>query len=226
MATFSDCSPTLLTQQQAPRRQGACPWPPRPLLRPLTGVSSPMARAPLLKRLPRWAPPSRPPLQGFLVAACRPRSSDHFPLVYSLDLRCRGVDGGLATVPAPATTACGDYVPCARRLRPVGVGRPKGRGLGRELHQGREATVALGWMEVRVNSRFWFFLLDFFQINFEYGSNSIDFVSCFGFCSNYLLSYPVLCQNQVLIICMTQDQLFHTYGQKCSQITKCHEYNV
>jgi hypothetical protein len=32
-----------------------------------------------------------------------------------------------------------------------------------------------------------------------------------------------LCQNQVLIICMTQDQLFHTYGQKCSQITKCHE---
>jgi hypothetical protein len=24
-----------------------------------------------------------------------------------------------------------------------------------------------------------------------------------------------LCQNHVLIICMTQDQLFHTYGQKC-----------
>jgi hypothetical protein len=36
-----------------------------------------------------------------------------------------------------------------------------------------------------------------------------------------------LCQNRVLIICMTQDQMFHTYGQKCSQITKCHniEYN-
>jgi hypothetical protein len=32
-----------------------------------------------------------------------------------------------------------------------------------------------------------------------------------------------LCQNQVLIICITQDQLFHTYGQKYSQITKCHE---
>jgi hypothetical protein len=32
-----------------------------------------------------------------------------------------------------------------------------------------------------------------------------------------------LCQNQVLIVCMTQDQLFHTYGQKCSQITKHHE---
>jgi hypothetical protein len=32
-----------------------------------------------------------------------------------------------------------------------------------------------------------------------------------------------LFQNQVLIICMTQDQLFHTYGQKCSQITKCRE---
>jgi hypothetical protein len=31
-----------------------------------------------------------------------------------------------------------------------------------------------------------------------------------------------LCQNRVLIVCMTQDQLFHTYGQKCSQITKCH----
>jgi hypothetical protein len=27
------------------------------------------------------------------------------------------------------------------------------------------------------------------------------------------LSYPVfLCQNRVLIVCMTQDQLFHTYG--------------
>jgi hypothetical protein len=25
-----------------------------------------------------------------------------------------------------------------------------------------------------------------------------------------------LCQNQVLIVCMIQDQLFHTYGQKCS----------
>jgi hypothetical protein len=37
------------------------------------------------------------------------------------------------------------------------------------------------------------------------------------------LSYPVLHQNQVLIVCMTQDQLFHTYGQKVSQITKCHE---
>jgi hypothetical protein len=30
-------------------------------------------------------------------------------------------------------------------------------------------------------------------------------------------------QNYVLIVCMTQDQLFHTYGQKWSQITKCHE---
>jgi hypothetical protein len=44
------------------------------------------------------------------------------------------------------------------------------------------------------------------------------------FWSNFhrLLSYPVLCQNRVLIVCMTQDQMFHTYGQKCSQITKCH----
>jgi hypothetical protein len=32
-----------------------------------------------------------------------------------------------------------------------------------------------------------------------------------------------LCQNEVLIVCMTQDHLFHTYSQKCSQITKCHE---
>jgi hypothetical protein len=32
-----------------------------------------------------------------------------------------------------------------------------------------------------------------------------------------------LCQNQVVIVCMTQDQLLHTYGQECSQITKCHE---
>jgi hypothetical protein len=35
-----------------------------------------------------------------------------------------------------------------------------------------------------------------------------------------------LCQNQVLIVCMTQDQLFHTYVQKCLQITKSRiEYN-
>jgi hypothetical protein len=38
---------------------------------------------------------------------------------------------------------------------------------------------------------------------------------------------PVLCQNRELIVRMTQDQMFHTYGQKCSHITKCHniEYN-
>jgi hypothetical protein len=41
-----------------------------------------------------------------------------------------------------------------------------------------------------------------------------------------VLSYPVLRQNQVLIVCMTQDQLFHTYRQKCSHITKCHEYKI
>jgi hypothetical protein len=35
------------------------------------------------KVFPRWAPPSRPPLLGFLVVACRPRSSDHIPLVCS-----------------------------------------------------------------------------------------------------------------------------------------------
>jgi hypothetical protein len=29
------------------------------------------------------------------------------------------------------------------------------------------------------------------------------------------MSYPVFMPNQVLIVCMTQDQLFHTYGQKC-----------
>jgi hypothetical protein len=28
-----------------------------------------------------WAPPSRPPLLGFLVAACRPMSNDHFPSI-------------------------------------------------------------------------------------------------------------------------------------------------
>jgi hypothetical protein len=31
-----------------------------------------------------------------------------------------------------------------------------------------------------------------------------------------------LCQNRVLIVCMTQDQMFHTYRQKCSQIIKSH----
>jgi hypothetical protein len=36
-----------------------------------------------------------------------------------------------------------------------------------------------------------------------------------------------LCQDRVLIVCMTQNQMFHTYGQKCSQITKCNntKYN-
>jgi hypothetical protein len=32
-----------------------------------------------------------------------------------------------------------------------------------------------------------------------------------------------LYQNQVLIVCMTHDQLVYTYGQKRSRITKCHE---
>jgi hypothetical protein len=36
-----------------------------------------------------------------------------------------------------------------------------------------------------------------------------------------------LCQNRVLIVCMTQDQMFHIYGQKGSQKTICHniKYN-
>jgi hypothetical protein len=40
------------------------------------------------------------------------------------------------------------------------------------------------------------------------------------------VAYPVSMPNQVLIVCMTQNQLFHTYGQKCSQITKCHDYKI
>jgi hypothetical protein len=57
MTAFSDCSPTLPTPQRVPCRQGAPPrpllWLPRPLLRPLTGVSSSSARAPPQKSLPR-----------------------------------------------------------------------------------------------------------------------------------------------------------------------------
>jgi hypothetical protein len=44
--------------------------------------------------------------------------------------------------------------------------------------------------------------------------------------SVYGLAYchtQFLCQNQELIICMTKDKLFHTYDQKGSQKTKCHE---
>jgi hypothetical protein len=44
-----------------------------------------------------------------------------------------------------------------------------------------------------------------------------------GWCGTHYCHTWFLCQNQVLIVCMTQDQLFHTYGQKCSQITNCHE---
>jgi hypothetical protein len=55
------------------------------------------------------------------------------------------------------------------------------------------------------------------------GSTSISNLGVFSTAS---IPYPGGChtqflhQNQVLIICMTQDQLFHTYGQKCSQISK------
>jgi hypothetical protein len=45
----------------------------------------------------------------------------------------------------------------------------------------------------------------------------------FSSCSASKFHTQFLCQNHVLIICMTQDQLFHTYGQMCSQITKSHE---
>jgi hypothetical protein len=60
------------------------------------------------------------------------------------DLCRHCIGGGLVTVPAPATAARGDYAPCTRWLRSAGVGRPKAGGLGRELGQGCEATVALG----------------------------------------------------------------------------------
>jgi hypothetical protein len=49
----------------------------------------------------------------------------------------------------------------------AGMGRPKAGGLGQEMGQGHEATVALGRMEFRVNTRFCRFLLDLFQINFK-----------------------------------------------------------
>jgi hypothetical protein len=37
------------------------------------------------------------------------------------------------------------------------------------------------------------------------------------------VSYPVFRPKPSTHCMMTQDQLFHTYDQKCSQITKCHE---
>jgi hypothetical protein len=49
-------------------------------------------------------------------------------------------------------------------------------------------------------------------------ASSPDSLQSLAYCHARLLY-----QDQVLIICMTQDQLFHTYGQKCSQITKCHK---
>jgi hypothetical protein len=52
-------------------------------------------------------------------------------------------------------------------------------------------------------------------------SHFIYFVSGILYVSAYHNRF--LHQNQVLIVCMTQDQLFHTYGQKGSQITNCHE---
>jgi hypothetical protein len=70
-------------------------------------------------------------------------------------------------VPFSVTAACGACVLCACQLRPTGMGWPKAGGLGWELGQGREATVALGRMEGRVNSRFCLFLLYLFQIKFK-----------------------------------------------------------
>jgi hypothetical protein len=63
----------------------------------------------------------------------------------------------------------------------AGMSRPKAGGLGQEMGQGHEATVALGRMEFRVNTRFCRFLLDLFQISFEFSSNSIDFDSSLRF---------------------------------------------
>jgi hypothetical protein len=64
----------------------------------------------------------------------------------------------------------------------AGMGRPKAGGLGQEMGQGHEATVALGRMEFRVNTRFCFrFISNQFQISFEFSSNSIDFDSSLRF---------------------------------------------
>jgi hypothetical protein len=54
-------------------------------------------------------------------------------------------------------------------------------------------------------------------------------ISFFPIYLNHVYLLPIfyhtqfLCQNQVFIVCMTQDQLFHIYDQKCSQIFKCHK---
>jgi hypothetical protein len=57
------------------------------------------------------------------------------------------------------------------------------------------------------------------QLQHEYGVHQVHEMSrSIGECHTRFLH-----QNHVLIVCMTQDQLFHSYGQKGSQITKCHK---
>jgi hypothetical protein len=51
------------------------------------------------------------------------------------------------------------------------------------------------------------------EVEFDLKSKEIEILICHT---------RFLYQNQVLFVFMTQDQLFHTYGQKCSKITKCH----
>jgi hypothetical protein len=83
-------------------------------------------------------------------------------------------------------------------------GLAKGWRLGPESWaKGREAIVALGWVQARVNSWFCQFLLGLFQISFELGSNSIDFVSNLGFWSSYFPNWIPIRSNkfsQILFI--------------------------
>jgi hypothetical protein len=63
--------------------------------------------------------------------------------------------------------------------------------------------------------------------NCMHSESECDLYYC-PICNKLIMCHTrFLCQNQVLIVCMTQNQMFHTYSQKSLQKTKCHniKYN-
>jgi hypothetical protein len=96
---------------------------------------------------------------------------------------------------------------------------------GNVLTHGGSTKVKWGGGQKMDRWRTWLFRFPFLVSYFQWFCRIFDIIKIcmdFGPYGAFLCHTRFLCKNQVLIVCMTQDQLFHTYGQNCSQITKCH----